>query len=542
MRWLLCLLLVCVLPASFAQGNTANEPPTGERTTATVETDETKVTVTVEAGGDTASDAPSLDRALRVGSKSFTESVLLSWVLTYLLRDAGLEAEQKEFVGTGLVWQALRTGQIDAYVEYTGTLRQELFAGERLETREQLRDRLAEDGLRMSAPLGFNNTYALGTTREIADQYNLETIADLRAHPELRFGFSNEFMEREDDGWLALQEAYELPQTDVRGLDQRLAYEALVTGRSIDVMDCYATDAQIEKFDLVILEDNRNFFPSYFAVVLYRAALAEQAPAAVAALKRLEGLLDDPRMRSLNAKVVVEGKSERQAAADFVAEAFDITVTDTEPTVVELVAKYTVQHLYLVGISLGLAIVVAIPLGVLAYKVAPASQPILGATGIIQTIPALAMLVLLMPVLSAANLESVGNPPAIVALFLYSLLPIVRNTHAGLVGIANSVRESAIALGLPAAARLWKIELPLASPTILAGIKTAAVINVGYATLGAFIGAGGYGQPILTGLRRNDLETILIGAIPAAALALLVQGLFELAERLVVPKGLRLDR
>ncbi len=152
----------------------------------------------------------------------------------------------------------------------------------------------------------------------------------------------------------------------------------------------------------------------------------------------------------------------------------------------------------------------------------------------LQTIPSLALLVFMIPLLG------IGAAPAIGALFLYGLLPIVRNTHAGLLGIPVGLRESAQALGLPPRARFFRIELPLATPSILAGIKTSAVINVGTATLGALIGAGGYGEPILTGIRLDDQALILSGAIPAALLALLVQGLFELCERYLVPRGLRL--
>ena len=158
----------------------------------------------------------------------------------------------------------------------------------------------------------------------------------------------------------------------------------------------------------------------------------------------------------------------------------------------------------------------------------------LGVVGIIQTVPSLAVLVFMIPLLG------IGAPPAMVALFLYSLLPIVRNTYTGLHDIPIQIRESAQALGLPPRACLWLVELPMASRTILAGIKTSAVINIGTATLGALIGAGGYGQPILTGIRLDDVGLILEGAVPAALLALLVQGIFELSERTLVPKGLRL--
>ena len=161
-------------------------------------------------------------------------------------------------------------------------------------------------------------------------------------------------------------------------------------------------------------------------------------------------------------------------------------------------------------------------------------QLVIGMTGILQTVPSLAMFVFMIPLLG------IGTWPAIAALFLYSLLPIVRNTHAGLVGISPELRESAAALGLPTGVRLRRIELPLATRSILAGIKTAAVINVGTATLAALIGAGGYGQPILTGIRLDSVALILEGAVPAAILALLVQGMFEVIERWLTPRGLRL--
>ncbi|MGE0747508.1 MAG: ABC transporter permease, partial [Rhodospirillales bacterium] len=195
--------------------------------------------------------------------------------------------------------------------------------------------------------------------------------------------------------------------------------------------------------------------------------------------------------------------------------------------------RRTVEHLRLVAVSLAAAILVAVPLGIVAARRPRMGQALLAAVGVIQTIPSLAILVFMIPLLG------IGGPPAIVALFLYSLLPIVRNTYAGLHDVPPSLRESADAMGLNPGARLRLVELPLAARSILAGIKTAAVINVGTATLGALIGAGGYGQPILTGIRLDDVGLILEGAVPAAVLALLVQGMFEVAERRIIPRGLR---
>jgi len=195
----------------------------------------------------------------------------------------------------------------------------------------------------------------------------------------------------------------------------------------------------------------------------------------------------------------------------------------------------SIEHIKLVMLSLGLAVLLAIPLGILASRLKRLGQVLIGLTGILQTVPSLAMFVFMIPVFG------IGTWPAVAALFLYSLLPIVRNTHAGLAGIAPELRESAAAMGLPRGVRLRRIELPLATRSILAGIKTAAVINVGTATLAALIGAGGYGQPILTGIRLDNISLILEGAIPAAILALLAQGVFEGIERWLTPRGLRLQ-
>jgi len=282
-----------------------------------------------------------------------------------------------------------------------------------------------------------------------------------------------------------------------------------------------------------VLEDDLGYFPPYDAVLLYRAELAETEPDALAAMLKLEGLIDEQQMIAMNARVKLDGEQEQMVAADFLRASLAMNMEARETTRVGRLLRYTGQHIALVAASLSVAILVAIPLGIIAARLPGLGQVILSLVGILQTIPALALLVFMIP------LFGIGAGPALVALFIYSLLPIVRNTYTGLTGIPPGLRESAEALGLPAGACLRLIELPLAAPSILAGIKTAAVINVGAATLGALIGAGGYGQPILTGIRLDDVSLILEGAIPAALLAVLVQWLFELLERVVVPRSLR---
>ncbi|MEA3412958.1 MAG: glycine betaine ABC transporter substrate-binding protein [Pseudomonadota bacterium] len=473
------------------------------------------------------------DSGLTVGSKAFTESVIISEIAAGLARGAGVDTGHRRALGgSRVVWKALLAGHIDAYPEYTGTLLTEILPEESIHDDTGLGAALAVRGIGMTGPIGFNNTYAIGMNRERADALGVRTITDLSAHPDLRFGFSNEFMDRED-GWPGLRTHYRLPQTRVRGMEHDLAYRGLGSG-ALDATDVYSTDAEIVRYDLVVLEDDRSYFPDYQAVLLYRLDLAGRSPVVLEALQDLEGAIDGASMRGLNAKVKIEGESEISAAQGFLAERFGLGEDIRSPGPWTALAHYTRDHLVLVVISLGAAILVSVPLGIVAARRERIGQVILGVTGILQTIPSLALLVFMIPVLG------IGAPPAIVALFLYSLLPIVRNTATGLREIPPPLRESAEALGLSTATQLRIIELPMALPTILAGIKTSAVINVGTATLGALIGAGGYGQPILTGIRLDDMGLILLGAVPAAVLALAIQTLFEVAERFLVPRGLRL--
>jgi osmoprotectant transport system permease protein len=468
-------------------------------------------------------------RVVRIGSKKFTESVLLGELGAQLLVQDGVDAvHRRELGGTRILWDALNKGELDAYPEYTGTLRQELLPALREAGPPAIFEALAQRGLKMTGSLGFEDTYAIGMTEARARALGISTLSDLSRHPEVRLGFSNEFMERAD-GWPALRRAYGLPQREVRGLDHDLAYRAVVSGE-LDGTDLYSTDAEIREYGLRVLVDDRHHFPEYQAVFLYRADLPERA---IASLRRLEGRISQAEMIQLNARARLDRVPEALAAQEFLEQTFGIVSTARVRGRPGRILQRATEHLFLVASSLLAAIAVAIPLGILAARRPRVGKGVLGVAGVLQTIPSLALLVLMIPVLG------IGAAPAIAALFLYSLLPIVRNTHSGLTGIPSEIRDSADALGLEPLARLRWVDLPMASRSILAGIKTAAVINVGTATLGALIGAGGFGQPILTGIRLADVGLILEGAVPAAALALLVQSGFDLLERLFVPAGLR---
>ncbi|MDO1527440.1 glycine betaine ABC transporter substrate-binding protein [Fulvimonas sp. R45] len=471
------------------------------------------------------------DAPVRIGSKQFTESVILGELATVTARRAGAAVTYRpQLGGTRILWQALRDGDIDVYPEYTGTITHDLLKDLPADAGiDALRARLKPLGIGITDALGFDNTYAIGMRADEAGRLGIARISDLAKHPELRFGFSNEFMDR-DDGWPGLRRRYALPQTQVNGMEHVLAYRALASG-AVDATDVYSTDADILYYHLRTLDDDRHYFPRYQAVYLYRLALERSAPDFVAALRKLAGRIDADAMRRMNAAVKLQGRPESAVVADFLG----VPVRAARGGFWPRLLRRSIEHVELVAVSLGLAVLLAIPLGVLAARLQRLGQLVIGLTGILQTVPSLAMFVFMIP------LFGIGAGPAIAALFLYSLLPIVRNTHAGLAGIAPELRESAAALGLPPGVRLRRVELPLAMRSILAGIKTAAVINVGTATLAALIGAGGYGQPILTGIRLDDIGLILQGAVPAALLALLVQGIFEAVEHWLTPRGLRLE-
>ena len=477
---------------------------------------------------------------IRIGSKKFTESVILGEMLRLLAEEAKLDVvHYREFGGTRIVFDSLVAGEIDIYPEYTGTIAAEIFAGRNVHDAMTMRNLLHDKGIGMSKSLGFSNTYALALTRKRAAELAISRISDLKRLPELRLALTHEFLDRAD-GWPALKRHYDLQQSDVVGVDHDVAYRQLLAGE-IDMIDVYSTDAMIRRGDLVLLEDDQSFFPRYDAVWLYRLDSASRYSAIVTAMRRVEGALSESAMQSLNDEVEAGRMTETQAAAEFLNRHSGLHANAETDSRTQLILRHVFEHLDLVRRSLLPAIVVGVALGIFCQRRPRTGRIVLAAVGLLQTIPSLALLVLLLPLVAALGFRSIGegSVTAVTALFCYCLLPIVRNTYTGLEGIQRGTTESAIVLGLGPVPRLVDIELPIALPTILAGIRTSAVQNVGFATLGAVIGAGGLGQPILRGIRLNDLSLILAGAIPAALLALFLQWLIDIIEWAVTPRGLK---
>ena len=500
-------------------------------------------------------DQDSRQRPVVVASKPFGESFILAEIFAQLLEARGLDVERRPGLGaTEVAYRALRDGAIDVYPEYTGTGLIAILGAPPLQDRRAVFDTVQRelgrrDGVRWLPPLGFENTYAIAVRRETASRLGLRTLTDLsRASPSMTAGFTPDFIGRED-GLPGLAREYGLRFAAVRPLAQALKYRALST-EGVDVVDGYSTDGLIARYDLVVLEDDRRFFPPYEASALVGARLQREAPAAIAALTELSGRLDVERMRGLNARVEVEGESMTIVAADALR---SLGLVDSAPGAARgteraagspsfprylwqrraALSREVARHLLLVSVSLLAAVLVAVPLGLALESSRGAAESVIRGVGVLQTIPSIALLAFMIPLLG------VGVWPALVALWLYALYPIVRNTYTGVRDADPEAVEAARALGMTPSQVLRHVRTPLAAPGIMGGIRTAAVITVGTATLAAFIGAGGLGEPIATGLALADTRLILSGAIPAAILALVVDAGLGLLERAVTPAPLR---
>ncbi len=466
-----------------------------------------------------------------VGSKIFTEGYVLAEIAAQTVEASRPPVPVVRKLGmgsTGILFESLNSGAIDVYPDYTGTLAEAILKAPQLKSVAQIRAALLKSGIVISEPLGFNNTYALAVREDFAKANGLLKISDLaRLSPGVRCGFSYEFMDRQD-GYPGLAQRYRLrfDSSHVSRMEHSLTYQA-IDQQAVDVIDVYSTDAKIKKFRLRLLEDDLNYFPTYQAVWVARTAFVERYPAQWRALREWEGRINQDAMQDLNAQVDVDKHPVAEAAAGFRG------TTATTPTVAAQIGRHTLEHLWLVGVSLVFSIFVGVPLGIMAVRHRRTGQVILTLSAVTQTVPSLALLCFLIPVFG------VGAKPALAALCLYSLLPVVLNTFTGIRGIDPRHLENARAFGLTPRQILLSIVLPLASPALLTGIRTATIVSIGTATLAALVGAGGYGVPIVSGLSLNDIPTILTGAIPAAIMAWLAHLAFDLLGRVVIPAGLQ---
>lgn len=463
---------------------------------------------------------------VRIASKTFTENYILAEIAAQYLEGSGYTVVRRFGLGgTKVCYEALINDEIDVYPEYSGTIEEAILEGRDGGALDQ---RLEPLGLRTVAPLGFNNTYVLAIRASLAAERGIRRISDLSGAGDLRIAFSHEFRAR-NDGWPALAAHYGL-SFSTTGIEHSLAYQALAAGR-IDITDAYSTDGELANGSLALLSDDKQFFPRYDALWLARSSLSD---AVADALGELSGRIDEQRMQAMNAAATAGGQSIAAIASDFLAsEGLAGATPPAAAGMWDKLSRNVIRHLQLTLAALGLAAVIGITLALLVQPYRRLSGAFLYLCGLLQTIPSIALLALMIP------LFGIGVGPAITALFLYALLPVVRSTLTAVNAIDPVHVTVAHALGMNASELRRHVLIPLSMPHIIAGLRTAAVISIGTATLAAFIGAGGLGQPIVTGLALNDSGLILQGAIPAALLAIATDLAFDALERRLVPAHLR---
>ena len=482
---------------------------------------------------------------VRIASKNFTEQEILGELVAQLIeRHTTLRVERRFGLGgTEICHSGLLSGELDLCVEYTGTglvnvLRMPPAGGAGATHRRVAGAYRERFDLEWLPPIGFNNTYAIAVRRSEAQARGWSSIGDLAADAgDLRGGFTPEFMER-PDGYPGLRRTYGFTLGSAADIDPGLMYTAIASGQ-VDVICAFATDSRIDEHDLVVLDDDLGFFPPYDAAPVARAGLLERHPEIRDALAALAGTIDDAAMRAMNREVDTLGLEPADVAREWIksrsglAPAADEAAGWQRPGLGEFLrdrrgqlGRKLLEHLALTALGTGIATFIGVPLGVLAYRVAPARAPLLALTEIMQTIPSLAMLAFMF-----ALTGMLGLVPAATALVLYALLPIVLNTYTGLRQVPPGAAQAALGLGMSGWQRLRMVELPLAAPVIVAGIRAAAVLTVGVATLSTYIGAGGLGDFIARGLARNDPRLTLLGAVPAAGLAVGISLAIRAVER-----------
>ncbi|MAF77885.1 MAG: hypothetical protein CME60_06955 [Halobacteriovoraceae bacterium] len=494
---------------------------------------------------------------IKVGSKIFTEGQILGEMMTLVLNEKldHPATAQLNFGGTKVVFDALLGGDIDIYPEYTGTGYVFILKKENLiRDPERIYKEVAlaykeRYQILWSPPMGFNNSYALVVRK---DDPRFSGISKLSQLPKdlrpFRYASPHEFMER-TDGFRSFKDFYQFQfdPSQIMGMDAGLMYSALKE-KQVDMIMAYATDGRIEAYHLKTIKDDLHFFPPYWAAWNFKEKTLKKYPILKEATELFHNLISEEEMIQMNAAVDEYKRSPKEVARNFLIKKGILTgkvntkSSHSKRGVLEFLYqkrfylyKIMKEHIQLSSLSLFLAILISLPLGILLTRYQKISGPVFAVINTLQTIPSLALLGLLIP------LTGIGFVPAITALFLYCLLPLIRNTYTGIQGVDSKYIEASKGMGLTSFQILKTVEIPLALPVILAGVRTSSVIVIGTATLAALVGAGGLGEPIFRGVATINSSLILLGAIPSALLAILVDKALSLAERKLISKGLQLQ-
>lgn len=505
------------------------------------------------AGENTAS-ADENNKQLIIGSKIFTENILLAEMLSLLLEEKYNFKIVRKFNmgGTKLVFDSLKNEHIDIYPEYTGTgytmlLKRSGETNPKKTYRIVKSEFLKKFQMVWSLPLGFENTYTLAVREKDLRFQKIHSISQLKGHISLfRLGVGHEFVERKD-GFDNFSKKYRLHflKNQIVTMNPALMYSAL-HNKKVDMIMAYSTDGRIKAFKLKTLKDDKSFFPSYEAAYLTRQNILEAWPEVQVAFLDLENNINEKEIISLNNQVDQLDYGLSQTARNFlikknllsgkVQKLQKADLMDYYISKKKYFFKILMEHLVLIFASLLLALCFSVPIGIWAIRNSKVEKVVFFLVNILQTIPSIALLGILIPFLG------IGFTPAVSALFFYSLLPLIRNTFEGIKNVDRSYIEASAGMGLNAWQILIFVQIPLALPVILAGVRIATVIVVGTATLAAFIGAGGLGDPIFRGIATLDSRLIFLGAVPACLLAVILDASIAFIEKIVISKGLKLEK
>ena len=441
-----------------------------------------------------------------IGAKKFTEGNISAHIVSQLI--SRIDPSQKTRVlenlgGTGIVTAAIKSKEVDIYVDYTGTLINSFKSD-----RRRLEDDLLKEGIYLGPELGFNNSYGLA----VGPKSSRLKISDIKESD--RIGVSHEFYKRKD-GYESLKDHYGFNITPT-AVEHSLLYNSLSSDH-LDIIEVYTTDAKIRKNNLRVLKDDKKFFPRYDAVVLVNKEFMEDNAELVDSLfTEIEKNIDNNKIMNANYLVEEQGLTYAQAAGH-------VTKTHVDGSSNELldILPYFLDHFKYLIITVILCVVVGVPLGAISAKSKKMEKWIVGTVSVLQTIPSLALLVFLIPIFG------LGEVTTLIALVLYGLLPIVKNTYNGVKNIPTELIEFSDLIQMSKLQKLFIIELPLAKEEILTGVRITSVMTVGLTVIASFIGAGGLGMLIVTGLSLNDTDMILRGAIPSALMALVIEFFFQ---------------
>lgn len=473
-------------------------------------------------------------------------------MLAQLLEADGQEVVRKmNLGGTKVAFDALNHGGIHVYSDYTGTGYVMILKmnGERNPQKVHdivSREFLSRFDIQWSESLGFNNTYALTIRKADSSFKNFKTISDVSGKvSSYKIAAPYEFMERKD-GFKGLSNEYNLnfAKDKLTSMNAGLMYAA-IKDKQVDFIVSYSTDGRIKAFNLRILKDDKNYFPPYNAAYLAKKDSFKKFPLLQKNIEKLEGLINEEEMIEMNDQVDRLKQEPKDVAKNYLISKGllkgEVIHQEVETSFIQFMIsrradlfKLIWEHLLLSFVAIFAALLISLPTGVLLTKKEKLAKVVFPIVNTIQTIPSLALLGFLIPIMG------IGFAPAVLALFLYSLLPLVRNTYEGIKGVDRNFVEASKGIGLTNTQILLKVEIPLALPIILAGLRTATVIVIGTATLAALIGAGGLGDPIFRGVSTVNSNLILLGAVPAALLAIIADKLIGWSETHLVSKGIRL--